>query len=334
MARSNTLSFPAIIQLLQLLALLHAPQRCHSFLLKNNSGFKSDLWLSRELHSRQHARLFSTSSPYGSGMDQNDMMEKDMLIAVNSKDEIVPDISLSKKSAHQFNSNQPRGTVHRAFSVFLFNADKKLLLTKRASTKITFPGVWTNTCCSHPLTGQTIEEVDVVEKDFPQFPGIKHAAIRKLEHELGIMSKDVPHKDFRFLTRFHYWAADTITYGDDAPWGEHEIDYVLFIQCDEEPTVNANDEEVDEHKYVSIDELKKMMYDESEQKLLWSPWFIGIMERGGFELWENLEEALQENSKWINKDITYFDPPEAHCAKFNLPEHGKETGVLELTRKA
>ena len=27
-------------------------------------------------------------------------------------------------------------------------------------------------------------------------------------------------QDFRFLTRFHYWAADTLTYGEDAPWGE------------------------------------------------------------------------------------------------------------------
>lgn len=44
------------------------------------------------------------------------------------------------------------GLLHRAFSVFLFRpADGRLLLQKRASEKITFPDMWTNTCCSHPL---------------------------------------------------------------------------------------------------------------------------------------------------------------------------------------
>ena len=40
---------------------------------------------------------------------------------------------------------------HRAFSVFLFNSESKLLLQKRSDEKITFPGYWANTCCSHPL---------------------------------------------------------------------------------------------------------------------------------------------------------------------------------------
>lgn len=46
----------------------------------------------------------------------------------------------------------PNNMLHRAFSVFLFRpSDGKLLLQKRADEKITFPGMWTNTCCSHPL---------------------------------------------------------------------------------------------------------------------------------------------------------------------------------------
>jgi isopentenyl-diphosphate delta-isomerase len=43
------------------------------------------------------------------------------------------------------------GLLHRAFSVFLFNDEGKLLLQQRADEKITFPGYLTNTCCSHPL---------------------------------------------------------------------------------------------------------------------------------------------------------------------------------------
>jgi len=44
-------------------------------------------------------------------------------------------------------------------------------------------------------------------------PGVKNAAVRKLDHELGIPSKQIPVETFKFLTRLHYWAADTVTHG-------------------------------------------------------------------------------------------------------------------------
>lgn len=47
--------------------------------------------------------------------------------------------------------NINKGLLHRAFSVFLFSPDGRLLLQRRAAEKITFPDMWTNTCCSHPL---------------------------------------------------------------------------------------------------------------------------------------------------------------------------------------
>ena len=45
--------------------------------------------------------------------------------------------------------------------------------------------------------------------------GAKEAAIRKLDHELGIPSEQLPIDNFKFLTRLHYWAADTVTHGPD-----------------------------------------------------------------------------------------------------------------------
>jgi isopentenyl-diphosphate delta-isomerase type 1 len=75
--------------------------------------------------------------------------------------------------------NINKGALHRAFSVFLFNEEGKLLLQKRASEKITFPDCWTNTCCSHPLTRP--DEI-ITENQL----GVKNAATRKLEQELGI----------------------------------------------------------------------------------------------------------------------------------------------------
>lgn len=109
-------------------------------------------------------------------------------------------------------TNIDRGLLHRAFSVFLFNSKNELLLQQRATEKITFPDMWTNTCCSHPLGipgegGAELEEA---------VAGVKRAAQRKLEHELGIKAAQVPFEDFKFLTRIHYKAPS------DGQWGEHE----------------------------------------------------------------------------------------------------------------
>nr|KAF6500390.1 isopentenyl-diphosphate delta isomerase 1 [Molossus molossus] len=57
----------------------------------------------------------------------------------------------TKKNCH-LNENIEKGLLHRAFSVFLFNTENKLLLQQRSDAKITFPGCFTNTCCSHPLS--------------------------------------------------------------------------------------------------------------------------------------------------------------------------------------
>jgi isopentenyl-diphosphate Delta-isomerase len=66
--------------------------------------------------------------------------------------------------------NINRGLLHRAFSVFLFNSENKLLLQQRAIEKITFPDRWTNTCCSHPLnTPLELEEEAQIGKIINEF---------------------------------------------------------------------------------------------------------------------------------------------------------------------
>lgn len=45
--------------------------------------------------------------------------------------------------------------------------------------------------------------------------GVKNAAIRKLDHELGIPAHELPIEKFKFLTRLRYWAADTVTHGKE-----------------------------------------------------------------------------------------------------------------------
>jgi isopentenyl-diphosphate delta-isomerase len=119
----------------------------------------------------------------------------------------------SKKECHLM-TNINTGLLHRAFSVFLFDPTSgKLLLQRRAVEKITFPNMWTNTCCSHPLAIKgELEEQDEV--------GVRRAAQRKLDHELGIPPEQVPIDEFQYLTRIHYLAEC-----GDGVWGEHESEW-------------------------------------------------------------------------------------------------------------
>jgi isopentenyl-diphosphate delta-isomerase type 1 len=81
----------------------------------------------------------------GIHLSQEELMDSDTVLAINEQDEILG--SASKKESHIFSPNQPRGILHRAFSVFLFDMETgDLLLQQRASTKITFPNVRTNKC--------------------------------------------------------------------------------------------------------------------------------------------------------------------------------------------
>ena len=109
-------------------------------------------------------------------------------------------------------TNIEKGLLHRAFSAFVFDSQNRLLLQQRASEKITFPDMWTNTCCSHPLAvpgeiGSNLDESVL---------GVKRAAQRKLDQELGIKAVQTPLDKFQFLTRIHYKAPS------DGKWGEHE----------------------------------------------------------------------------------------------------------------
>ena len=130
--------------------------------------------------------------------------------------------------------------LHRAFSVFIFNSKGELLMQQRALSKYHSPGLWTNTCCSHPRDGETLEE----------------ATSRRLMEEMGMTCE--MHEVYTFIYK--------------APVGqgltEHEFDHVWIGRSDDTPLINR--EEVESWKYMSLSDLKKDIQLHPE---LYTEWF-------------------------------------------------------------
>ena len=129
--------------------------------------------------------------------------------------------------------------LHRAFSVFIFNSKGELLLQQRALSKYHSPGLWTNTCCSHPRQGESLAE----------------ATARRLQEEMG-MTCDM-HEVFTFIYK--------------APVGlgltEHEFDHVWFGQSDATPIINTD--EVGSWKYMNLDDIADDMKAQPESYTEW-----------------------------------------------------------------
>lgn len=132
------------------------------------------------------------------------------------------------------------GTLHRAFSLFVFDARGRLLIQRRADSKRLWPGYWSNTCCSHPRRGERIET----------------AIHRRLGEELNLRS------ELQFLFKFRYQAQF------DDRGGEHELCHVYAGQSGDTPTLNRH--EVSELRYVAPDHLDNEMDAHPE---LFTPWF-------------------------------------------------------------
>ncbi len=125
------------------------------------------------------------------------------------------------------------GLLHRAFSVFLFDASGRVLLQQRSAQKRLWPMVWANSCCSHPRRGETVDA----------------AAHRRTQEELSIVTA------LRFAYTFVYQA-------QHLPQGsEHELCSVFVGAAARAPRVNAN--EVHATEYMDPEAL--------DQALLTSP---------------------------------------------------------------
>ncbi|TQD94170.1 hypothetical protein C1H46_020218 [Malus baccata] len=211
------------------------------------------------------------------GMDavQRRLMFEDECILVDENDRVVGHDT--KYNCHLMEKIESENLLHRAFSVFLFNSKHELLLQQRSATKVTFPLVWTNTCCSHPL----YRESELIDENSL---GVRNAAQRKLLDELGIPAEDVPVDQFIPLGRMLYKAPS------DGKWGEHELDYLLFTVRD--VNVHPNPDEVADIKYVNQEQLKELLRkaDAGEEGLKLSPWFRLVVDNFLFKWWDHVEK--------------------------------------------
>jgi isopentenyl-diphosphate delta-isomerase len=155
-------------------------------------------------------RLFSTSAVLD---PVQEALLSEPCILVNTEDEVLGEAS--KRECHLMQNGS--SLLHRAFSLFVFNDKAELLLQQRSDSKITFPNMWTNTCCSHPLA------VDG-ETEAREGWGARRAAQRRLEIELGVKACQAKPEDILYLTRILYQSPS------DGQWGEHELDYILFLR--------------------------------------------------------------------------------------------------------
>lgn len=165
-------------------------------------------------------------------------MGNEKVILVDEHDKVIGE--MEKMEAHH------KGVLHRAFSVFVFNEKEQLLVHQRALDKYHSAGLWTNTCCSHPRIGESIEA----------------AAHRRLQEEMGF--------DCSLIKAFSF------TYRSEFSNGliENELDHVFLGKYEGEPEVNPL--EVAAYKWKNLEELRASL---SENPEMYTEWFKIIFPR-------------------------------------------------------
>lgn len=154
------------------------------------------------------------------------------------------------------------GKLHRAFSIFVVNSKNELLLQKRASQKYHSPGLWTNTCCSHPAPDENLDS----------------AAQKRLYEEMGF---NCPLTwSFSFLYKAEFENGLT----------EHEFDHVYIGNYELQP--HPNPLEVEDWKWMDMERLK---IDIKENSYLYTFWFIYIYDKFYSMIKEQTSKGLVQN---------------------------------------
>uniref|UniRef100_A0ABK0LDG6 isopentenyl-diphosphate Delta-isomerase n=2 Tax=Rattus norvegicus TaxID=10116 RepID=A0ABK0LDG6_RAT len=208
---------------------------------------------------------------------------EEILIVIDKQDQIIG--ADTKRNCHLM-ENINKGLLHRGFSVVLFNTQNQLLVQQRADAKYTFPGHFTDSCSSHPLyVPEELEEEDAV--------GVRRAALRRLQAELGIPQDQISIKDITFMTRKYQKCQS------DAVWGDHEIGYLLLVRKD--LTLNPDPREVRSYSYMSQEDVQELLDREARGAEKITPWFRSMVEDFLLPWWPYLEDV----SPFVEPDKIY-----------------------------
>ena len=173
-------------------------------------------------------------------------MEQVILVDENNNQIGVAD----KETVHTTNT-----PLHRAFSLFLFNSKKQLLVTQRAIDKKTFPGVWTNSVCGHVSPGE--ETIDAVK--------------RRVSDELHIVASEI-----KQVAPYRY------KFADKNGIIENEICPIFIGYTDEDPKQSKS--EVEAWKWVDWNEFLQTIKEHPGAYSPWSEEEAIILQRSNLEL--------------------------------------------------
>jgi len=151
-----------------------------------------------------------------------------------------------------------KGELHRAFSIFIFNSKKELLIQQRTKTKYHSAGLWSNTVCSHPKPNETYSQ----------------ATHRRLKEEMGFDCKLKKLFCFIYNTGFQNGLI------------ENEYDCVFVGKFD--GSIKPNKKEVQDYDWISLNKLRKKIKKNPNK---YSVWLKIILEKN------KLEDLVKKENK-------------------------------------
>jgi len=143
-------------------------------------------------------------------------------------------------------AHQNGAKLHRAISLFVFNKKGETMLQQRAMTKYHTPGKWSNTCCSHPMPGESVAD----------------AAHRRVKEEMGFDCE--MHEAFSFIYKAEVGNGLT----------ENEYDHVFFGDYEGKPKINKD--EAMSYRWILLGKLKEESQRNPDN---FTPWLRIILDR-------------------------------------------------------
>lgn len=213
------------------------------------------------------------------GLYSGDNMEH--LILVDSNDNQIG-------TEEKVKCHLPNGKLHRAFTIFLFNHEGKLLLTQRSMSKMLWPGDWDGTVASHPRQSENYIS----------------SAERRLPEELGITCK------LDYLYKFEYH----VPYKNIG--SENEVCGTLIGILDDPTKIKLVKDEISDIRWVSLEQVSTEI---SNSPQIFCPWMLVAL----YFLSESNQNISDKHKMIINrwKNNEQLKSSVEKSLEYHFPDH-------------